>query len=292
MRILVTGASGQLGSYVVHELRRSGRSDVILWSRSTTGSRSGLPVQPVDLSDEVALTGALEEANPDVVIHAAALSAAEQVRTDRQLAWAVNVEGTRQIAAWCGDRGRRLIFTSTDLVFDGERGWYKEDDPTGPVLAYGQSKAEAESPVLQVPGGVVARLSLLYGPTCAGRGSFFDRAVAGLIIREPQAFFEDEFRTPLDYRTAARILIRLAENQYAGVLHVAGRERVSRYEMIQRAARAMGLDPDLVRANRRQDAKLTEPRPADVSLDTSRLAALLPDLERPSIEMALQEFKP
>ena len=104
---------------------------------------------------------------------------------------------------------------------------------------------------------------------------------------EPQVFFEDEFRTPIDYATAARTLIRLAENQAGGMVHVAGRERVSRYELMQRAARALGLDPDLVRANRRQDARLAEPRPADVSLDTSRLASLLPDLDRPSIETAL-----
>jgi dTDP-4-dehydrorhamnose reductase len=288
MRILVTGASGQLGSYLAHELLRAGKSELILWSRGTTGSRSGLEIRPVDLADGSALTSALEEADPDLVIHAAAISTADQVRTAPERGWAVNVEGTRRLAAWCGDRGRRLIFTSTDLVFDGARGWYREDDETGPVLAYGRTKAAAEPLVLQIPGGLVARISLLYGPSRAGRASFFDRALASLRAGAPQVFFEDEFRTPLDYATAARTLIRLAENQAGGMVHVAGRERVSRYELMQRAARALGLDPDLVRANRRQDARLAEPRPADVSLETSRLASLLPDLDRPSIETALQ----
>ena len=71
-------------------------------------------------------------------------------------------------------------------------------------------------------------------------------------------------------------------------MHVGGCQRVSRYELMRRAARALGIDSELVRANRRQDAGLAEPRPADVSLDTSRLASLLPDLDRPSIETALQ----
>ena len=287
MRILVTGASGQLGSYLAHELLRAGKSELILWSRGTTGSRSGLEIRAVDLTDGSALTSALEEADPDLVIHAAAISAADQVRTAPERGWAVNVEGTRRLAAWCGDRGRRLIFTSTDLVFDGARGWYREDDETGPVLAYGRTKAAAEPLVLQIPGGLVARISLLYGPSRAGRASFFDCALASLRAGEPHVFFEDEFRTPLDYATAARTLIRLAENQAGGMVHVAGRERVSRYELMQRAARALGLDPDLVRANRQQDADLAEPRPADVSLETSRLASLLPDLDRPSIETAL-----
>ena len=180
MRILVTGASGQLGSYLAHELLRAGKSELILWSRGTTGSRSGLEIRAVDLTDGPALTSALEEADPDLVIHAAAISAADQVRTAPERGWAVNVEGTRRLAAWCGDRGRRLIFTSTDLVFDGARGWYREDDETGPVLAYGRTKAAAEPLVLQIPGGLVARISLLYGPSRAGRASFFDRALASL----------------------------------------------------------------------------------------------------------------
>src|SRR5208337_2492101 len=149
MRILVTGASGQLGSYLAHELLRAGRFDLVLWSRGTTGSRWGLEVRPVDLADGSALTSALEAANPDVVIHAAAISKADEVRKAPERAWAVNVEGTRRLAAWCGDRGRRLIFTSTDLVFDGARGWYREDDEPIPVIAYGRTKAAAEPLVLQ-----------------------------------------------------------------------------------------------------------------------------------------------
>ncbi len=290
MRILVTGASGQLGSYLAQELLAAGRFEVILWSRETTGSRSGLELRPVDLADGSALSSALEEADPEVVIHAAAISKADEVRTAPEAAWAVNVEGTRRLAAWCGDHGRRLIFTSTDLVFDGARGWYREDDEPVPVLAYGRTKAAAEVKVLGIPGGLIARISLLYGPSRAGQASFFDRALASLGAGRPQAFFEDEFRTPLDYATAARILIRLAENQASGIVHVAGRERVSRYELMQRAARVLGLDPDLVRANRLEDAEFAEPRPADVSLDTSRLASLLPDLDRPSIETALQRL--
>ena len=105
---------------------------------------------------------------------------------------------------------------------------------------------------------------------------------------QPQVFFEDEFRTPLDYATAARALIRLAETEAQGIVHVAGRERVSRYELMLRVAGALGLEASLVRANRKADLTLTEPRPADVSLDTSRLDSLLPDLDRPSIENALR----
>ena len=78
----------------------------------------------------------------------------------------------------------------------------------------------------------------------------------------------------------------------SGLIHVAGHERVSRFDLVRRAASAAGLDPSLVRANRQSDVVLVEPRPADISLDTSRLAALFPDLRRPTIEEAMGAFGP
>ena len=133
-------------------------------------------------------------------------------------------------------------------------------------------RPQAESAVLDLPGGLVARLSLLYGPTHSGRQSFFERAMAGFRAGQPQSFFSDEYRTPLDYKTAARLLARLAAANVQGVVHVAGRERLSRFELMSRIAASLGIDPALVRANRMTDVALAEPRPADVSLDTSRLA--------------------
>jgi dTDP-4-dehydrorhamnose reductase len=143
--------------------------------------------------------------------------------------------------------------------------------------------------VLALRRGLVARLSLLFGPTHAGRPIYYDRTIAALRRGEPQTFFEDEFRTPLDLRTAAAALARLAVGDARGLVHVAGRERVSRFVLMRRVAAALGLDPELVRANRQGDdtAAGAEPRPADVSLDAERLDALLPGLERPSIEEAV-----
>ena len=116
---------------------------------------------------------------------------------------------------------------------------------------------------------------------------YFDRTVAGLRRGEPQTCFDDEWRTPLDLATTAALLVRLALSEATGVVHVAGRERVSRFDLIRRVATALGLDPILVRANHQADVVLAEPRPADVTLDTSKLAALVPDLDRPSIEEAI-----
>ncbi len=172
-------------------------------------------------------------------------------------------------------------------MFDGTRPPYREDAPTSPILEYGRTKAEAER---EVAGrALLVRVSLLYGPTICDRPSFFDKAFDAVRLGEPLAFFEDEFRTPLDYGSAAQGLLGLAMDHREGIVHLAGPERVSRFELMRRAAATLGLPADLIRPNRRGDVALPEPRPADVSLDTSRLAAWLPGLRRPGIEAALSQ---
>ncbi len=287
MRVLLTGASGQLGAYLIDRLRDGGhRLDA--WSGSSPAGHHGVPFVPVDLTNPRTTLKSLDRVDAEVIVHAAAVSTAEGVRRDPIRARAVNVEATARLAAWCARRDRRLVFTSTDLVFDGSRPWNREDDPAEPVLAYGRSKRMAEPTVLATPRGLVARLSLLYGPSHCGREGYFDRTIAAIRAGQPQTFFDDEYRTPLHLAVAADLLVRLAESDVAGLVHVGGPERVSRYELLCRCAMAHGLDPDLVLANRQADADLPEPRPADVSLATSKLASLVSDLQCPTIEESLR----
>ena len=283
MRVLLTGASGQLGVYATDVLLEQGHQ-VVAWSGRTGGGRSGVTFEPVDLTNGALVETELARADPAAILHLAAISSAEGVRQDLAFARLVNVEATRRLAEWCGDRGRGFVFTSTDLVFDGSNSWRREADRAEPILAYGRTKREAELAVLAIPTALVARVSLLYGPSRCGRESYFDKTLAGLRQGVPQSMFEDEFRTPLDLLSAARALVGLLELGETGVVHVGGRERVSRYDLIRRAAIALRVAPMLVRPNRRSDTPSVEPRPADVSLDTTRLAKLLPDLVRPSIE--------
>ena len=131
MKILLTGASGQLGAYLIRRLLADGH-EVTAWSGRRPESREGVACRPVDLTDLDRIASELDRADPDGVIHAAAISAADAVRLDPRGAHALNVEATRRIAGWAGDRDRRLVFTSTDLVFDGSRAWNREDDDPSP----------------------------------------------------------------------------------------------------------------------------------------------------------------
>ncbi|SIO21336.1 dTDP-4-dehydrorhamnose reductase [Singulisphaera sp. GP187] len=290
MRVVLTGASGQLGSTLLVQLVEGGH-EVRAWSGSEVGTRGPISLRPVDLTEEQAVARELSDADPEVVIHTAALSSAEAVRRDPVRGRAVNTEATARLAAWCAEHDRRIVYTSTDLVFDGSRSWSREDDPAEPILAYGRTKHDAEPAVLAVLRGLVVRMSLMYGPSRSGRASYYERTIAGLREGTPQAFFEDEYRTPLDLESAARILVHLAESEVRGLLHVAGPERVSRFDLVRRQAIALGLDPALVVANRQADLTFAEPRPVDVSLDTSKLRNLFPDLHLPKIEEAVMTYR-
>ncbi|MFO0910548.1 MAG: SDR family oxidoreductase [Isosphaeraceae bacterium] len=285
MRVVLTGASGQLGRYVAERLARTEWSVARWWGRRAE-QPAGDGMQTVDLQDHRAVVSALEAFDPAAVIHLGAISAVEEARRDPERARAVNVEATRTVAQWCSARGRKLVFTSTDLVFDGRLPRrYREDDPPSPETTYGRTKVDAEAAALAAPGGIVARLSLLYGPAKPGGvATYLDRAMTAFHQGETQAFFEDEFRTPLDLETAAEILVRLAESDRSGLVHVGGAERVSRYELAQRIASALCLDSRLLQRNRQCEQTFAEPRPADVALDTTRLVEWLPDLRRPTIE--------
>lgn len=283
MRVLLTGASGLLGSCVADRLEREGY-DWVGWSGSTRGERAGRPLVPVPLDDRSAIAEALDRADPAVVLHLGAITRVDQAFQAPERARWINVEATATLANWAQARGRRLVFTSTDLVFDGSRAPYRESDPTRPLLEYARTKAEAERSV--VPAGLVVRLPTMFGASRSGTPSGWETTIEALRRGEPRTFFEDEFRSPIDLETAAWALVRLAGSPILGILHVAGPERVSRFDLVRRFARALGIDPRTVLGNRQGDNPGPEPRPADVSLDTGKLRSLWPDWSPPTIEEA------
>src|SRR5579885_1246798 len=131
MRILITGASGQLGAYLLHEVRRCG--GVVAWSGGRCGEAFGIPWRPVDLGDPDAVATAFREARPDAVIHAAAWARVSDCWRDPEGARRINTAGTRVLAELAEATRARLVLVSTDLVFDGEHAPYREEDPAVPV---------------------------------------------------------------------------------------------------------------------------------------------------------------
>jgi dTDP-4-dehydrorhamnose reductase len=173
--------------------------------------------------------------------------------------WETNADGSAAVAA-AAARGARLVHLSTDLVFDGTRGRYREDDAVRPVGSYGRSKAEAERRVADIhPEATLARTSLIYGGAEPGP----QEGLAATGTR----FFVDEIRSPVQVGDLASALLDLLERDVAGPLHLGGADDVSRFDF----AVLLGADPDVS-----EQAHTTPGRAPDVSLDSSRAAGLLP----------------
>ncbi len=289
MRLLLTGASGQLGAYLLRERRRQG-TVVAAWSGRRRGELWGCPLCPVDLTDADAVAAAFREARPDVVLHAAALTAVADCQREPERAEQINTRGSTVLAELADRAKVRLVHLSTDMVFDGERGGYREEEAVAPLSVYGRTKAAAEKAVLACPRALVARVSLLFGPSLTGQPAFFDRQATALREGRPLTLFHDEWRTPLSLLVAARGLLALAESDVVGVMHMGGPERLSRLEMGQRLARSLQCDPVLLVPVSRGSVAAAEPRPRDLSLDSSRWRCLAPEQPRPAWEDALHQL--
>lgn len=266
--VAVTGATGLLGPYVVAALERAG-ANVVAWGGA---SRPG----GVDLEDASSIERALAGAKPNAVVHVAALSAIADCARDPDRARRINVDGTRALARAAETHGARFVHVSTDLVFDGEGAPYAEEAPASPLSVYGTTKRDAELAALSIEDAVVVRVSLLFGPSRSSRIGFFDQQLAALRQGKPLALFDDEWRTPLSLRAAADGLTALAASSFRGVVHLGGPERMSRAEMGERLAKVAGVTPNIARGSR--SAVPGEPRPRDVSLDSSLFTRLFPDV--------------
>jgi dTDP-4-dehydrorhamnose reductase len=286
MRLLITGASGQLGAYLLAAL--SGSTDtVIAWSGSRTGSCSGFELKPVSLLEPAAIEAAFRKAQPDGVVHAAARSQISECDRDPPGARQVNTAATVQLARLAAGCGARFVFVSTDLVFDGTAAPYREEDLPSPLSEYGRSKAAAEE-VRAMGGTVVARVSLLFGPARIDRPSFFDAQITALRQGQPLTLFHDEWRTPLDLASAASALLAVVRSSFTGTLHIGGPARLSRLEMGQRLAAYLGLPSSSLRSAAR--AEVDAHRPRDTSLDSSRFRQLFPRLSFPAFEEGLRQM--
>ena len=289
MRLLVTGASGQLGSYL---LRLLGRYDhrVTAWSGSCEGDLFGHHLHPVNLTEKDSVVAAYREARPEVSLHLAALSTVAACYRDSEQAGLVNVTGTGVLAELAAETQTRLIFVSTDLVFDGENAPYDEQASPSPLSVYGRTKTAGERLVLGIPRSVVVRSSLLFGVAFNDRSTFFDQQVSSLRRGTGTTGFVDEWRAPLSVQAAAEGLLALTESDFDGLLHIGGPQRMSRFEMAQRLAARLGVDPSVIVSGRREDIPAREPRPCDVTLDSSQWRAHFPNTPWPTFEEALAEF--
>ncbi len=274
-KVFITGGSGFLGWNLIPALASiEGVSIHAARHASPLPKASGMITHDCDLTASGALAGLIRHVNPDVIIHAAALSGSVDCEKNPAVARRINVESTREIVSAAG-ASARIIFISTDLVFNGLNPPYRESDPPDPRMVYSSTKVEAEEIVKNaVPDHVILRVSLMYGPASPSHASFLDWMARAMSMGGSDLFV-DEYRTPLYVMDAVEAISRLVKNHYIGILHLGGAQRCSRYEFGVEYARQAGLNIRAARPVRLAESKTSTYRPPDVSLDSSRAGVIL-----------------
>lgn len=220
--VWITGANGLIGNYLVQSA-----------PRFVPGWRiRGLTRANFDLLDSAAVRREFKKDRPQMVIHCAAMTTVADAQKNPGLARRVNCDVTRMLADLAEDSW--LGFFSTDLVFDGRRGHYVESDPVSPLTFYGETKVVAETIVLENPRHLVVRTSLNGGKSLSGKRAFNEELRNALQASgQGMTLFTDEFRCPIPAIETARAVFELAQKNYAGLYHLAGAEKLSRWQIGQ-----------------------------------------------------------
>jgi len=284
MKILITGGSGLLGGKVA-ELAQA-RGDEVFSGYAHNAPGFGKAVK-FDLLDGPAISETIMSIKPEVIIHGAALTDVDRCEREMDLAYKMNVEGTRIVSEASKKAGSFLIYISTDYIFDGSRGRYKEGDDPHPLNYYGLTKLMGE----EFCDGCIARSSVLYGSRPAsGKVNFALWIINNLKSNLPINVFTDQFITPTLNSNLAAMVLEAGERQLDGTYNLAGASRISRYKFARTVARMLNLDLSLISPCRMEDMKWAAKRPRDSSLDTSKAAKTLK--EKPlSTEQAMQRLK-
>jgi len=227
----------------------------------------------LDLHDRQQLEDVIEAIAPDAIIHTAALANADVCEKRRSAAYDINVAATERIAQCAEERNCRLLYISTDLVFDGRQGNYAEQDRPNPLNYYAESKLLGEKAVKAVSSNyLIMRTALMYGQGNGVHGSFLEWMHRNLQSKQPVSLFTDQYRTPLFVHDAAHALLEIMESSAGNdTFHLGGAQRLNRCEFGEIFARIFGYDQALLRPVTMQDVPSNAARGADCSLNSTKI---------------------
>lgn len=254
----ITGANGLIGNYLVRTAPK-----LVPNCQVRALSRTDF-----DLLDFAAVRREFQKDRPQLVIHCAAITDIAQAQADPGLTRRINVEVTKLLAELSADI--QFAFFSSDLVFDGRKGNYAETDAVNPIHLYGETKVAAEQIVLKNPRHLVVRTSINGGISRGGKRGFNEQLRLAWQSGRRMKLFTDEFRCPIFAGETARAVWELVGKKRAGLFHVAGAEKLSRWQIGQLLARRW---PELKANIEPGSAKdfPGPPRAPDTSLNISKV---------------------
>jgi len=273
-RLLVTGGSGFLGGHLV--CQASEEWDVWTTWKTHPVQLSGVRSVKLDISSEKAIQDLVKEIQPEIIIHTAAWSDLEKCEENSEQAFYINTTSTEIFAEESTKTGSRFIFISSDMVFDGHQGNYKETDTANPINIYGKTKLTAEKCIKAICSNyVIARSALIYGPPLTGSNSFSEKILHKISADKTMPLFTDQYRSPVLVQNLAEALLELSRSDFSGIIHLGGRERIDRYTFGKYLAEIKGFSLDLLKPVSMSTFKTKAHRPRDTSFDISKATDIL-----------------
>ena len=290
LKFLVTGSAGLVGQQVVKYLSKSNQ---VFSCYNESKPEYGDSVK-MDLKNYEMISSVLTEIKPDVVIHLGAMTGVDICEKEKTSASEINTKATEIIAKECSKLNSFLVYVSTDYVFDGNFGMYKEDDVANPLGFYGKSKLEGEKAVQNFSTNwCIARTSTPFGlhPT---KKSFPMWVIENLQKQKQIDVLIDQFTSPTYIPNLSRMLIEISERRITGIIHAAGASKISRYQMASMVSDKLNLDGTLLKQISMNKMKWVARRPKDSSLDVSRASSILnekPQKIDQSLNLFIDEMK-
>jgi dTDP-4-dehydrorhamnose reductase len=276
--ILITGAAGLLGA----NLRRDYAELGLLVSGIERGT--------CDLTDAAKTRRAVSGIEAGCIIHCAALTQVDWCESHPEETWQNNVEASRTLAQVARQIGARMVYISTDSVFDGSRGYYSETDEPHPLNVYARSKLAGERAVLaEVPDALVVR-TVIYGWNLRPKHSLAEWVLSRLESGLEVPGFDDSVFSPILVNDLGSLLLKLVERKVSGICHVAASEACTKFEFARAVAGLFGFDPEQVRRASLRSAAIIARRPLNTSLDTSFVSRLLGE-DLPGVRQGLARFR-
>ena len=271
-RVLITGINGLLSQNIVQEFSSDHEIYGLDLTPSIFGSSHNIQVEQIDLNDTMALEVYVNQVKPDSIIHTAAYTNVDRAEDDQDLAFALNGKVPAAIALICKNNDIPLIHISTDYVFSGDSGPYRETDAGDARGKYAESKLAGEKAVLESGAKVaVIRPNVMYGNGKHLKSSFVAWLLNELRNERSVRIVDDQYNNPTYARRLATVIRVILENKAWGIWHFGSKEVVSRYTFALKIADTFGLSSALINAISTVDLNQKAPRPLRSGLICEKL---------------------
>lgn len=269
-KILITGANGLLGQAVTSVFKRESDFDLCLTSVEET-SFSGSDNQYVclDITKKEDVKTVISKYQPDVVINCAAFTDVDRCETERDLCWKLNVDAVKNLIIATRPHGIKLIHISTDYIFDGKNGPYREDDTPNPISFYGKSKLAAENALFASGvNNAIIRTMVLFGVGNNVKPNFAIWLINKLTAKEKINIVDDQIGNSTIVDNLAYGILKVVEGEKTGVYNIAGKEIESRLDFTYKLCDVFGFDKNLISVIKTSSLNQPAARPLNSGLIT------------------------